>query len=539
MTSSITAIIPAGGRPTNKIISNTTLPDAMLPINGKPVVGYILEDLLSRQINKAIVAVSAEDTFVEPYVTKKFGAKMDIVILKDEAPYRGLGHVIYRAAERISETDSILVYLGDTIYRGPLDFTKDFVVTSHEYDHPAQWCLIEDDGTTQCYYNKPKEYSGNGQALVGVYYFADGSLLKSTTANIEKEYDRYELHHALEAYPKNFELITAEGWYDCGNIENYYRAKIDFLKTRSFNKIFYNDLYGSITKTGEKREKLEDEINWYKNVPAELKVFSPRLLDYKIDEKHIEYTLEYYGYQSLADYYLFNHLDESVWKLIISRLFEIVELHKKYQTKIPFSNFDDIYRSKTLSRINHLKVDPYWADLFASETVTINNKAYIGWPYYEKNLQRIVNEIYEKSDMGFLHGDLCLSNILFDPQSRIFKFIDPRGSFGTTSVYGDIQYDIAKLKHSFCGYYDFIVSDLFQVSDTPIGFNYTTFHEIEHDKIADHFQKQLKRYNYNEAVINAIEALLFISMIPLHSDNKDRQKAMFITGIKLLNQIVL
>lgn len=537
--SRIIAIIPAGGRPTNNILRHTNLPDTMLPINGKPLIGYILEDLLNRGITNGIIAIHPDDQHTEQYVTKKFGSKITLNVIRDSGPHRGLGHTIYQALKNTKQTDGVLIYLGDTVYRGPLDFSEDFLVTSTEYEHASQWCLIEDDGNTQCYINKPKEYSGKGKALAGLYFFTDSDALKTTLAHIDESQAHHELYHTLDAYPCQFKLIPAEGWYDCGNIENYYRAKVDFLKIRSFNSVVYNDLYGSITKSSHKKEKLVDEINWYKNMPDELQIFSPRLISSSTTTDSASYTLEYYGYQSLADYFIFNHFDEKVWQLIIDRLFEIAGLFKKYTANVPFEFYDEIYQTKTLHRIENLCLDPFWGELFSAPSITINGEDYQGWPTFKEKLPALTQYLYQNSAMTFLHGDLHPANILFDPHSRIFKFIDPRGNFGESSIYGDHNYDLAKLRHSFSGRYDFIVSDLFEIEHDGLNFTYQTYHDTEHESIADYFDYALTRAGYDANIIKTIEALLFISMIPLHSDAPLRQRAMFVTGIKLLNSISL
>lgn len=537
--SHITAIIPAAGKPTNKILTHTNLPDTMLPINGKPVIGYILDDLLARHINTAIVILNTNDTQTETYIKKKYSAKLNLTTVYNTTPERGVGHSIHCALPHIHETSGILIYLGDTIYKGDLSFKTDFLTTTSDYESSDKWCFIERTESGDRFVHRPKDYAGTGLVLSGLYYFSNADVFLSTMTKLEQLHERFEISHILDSYPESFTLVPADNYYDCGNIENYYRAKIDFLKTRSFNTVIYNDLYGSITKTGEKKQKLEDEINWYKNIPQELQVFTPRLLDYSITDDRVEYSLEYYGYQSLADYFVFNHFDEKVWRLVIERLFDILELHKKYTTKIPFAFFDDMYRVKTLDRIDILKKDNFWQTLFETETVTINGSEYQGWPHFENKLSQIIESLHQESDMTFLHGDLCLSNILFDPNSRIFKFIDPRGSFGTVSVYGDIKYDLAKLRHSFSGRYDFIVSDLFMVEETLNDFSFDTFHDLEHTHIATYFDDTLTKHGYNLNSIRAIEALLFISMIPLHSDAPLRQRAMFLTGVQLLNQLEL
>jgi len=66
-----------------------------------------------------------------------------------------------------------------------------------------------------------------------------------------------------------------------------------------------------------------------------------------------------------------------------------------------------------------------------------------------------------------MHGDLCFCNILYDINSQAIKLLDPKGSFGKIGIYGDIKYDIAKLKHYVHGKYDFIINDLFHLKKPP------------------------------------------------------------------------
>jgi choline kinase len=535
--SRITAIIPAAGRPTNTILLHTNLPDTMLPINGKPVIGYILENLLERGIEKSVIALHADDRVTEEYVTKKFGTKLQLTIIRNDDYSRGLGHTIYQAVETVDAADQILIYLGDTVYHGPLEFEDDFVIVSDDYEQPNQWCFIENNGATQCYINKPKTYDGTGSVLVGIYFISDTPTFKNAIRAIDESVHLYELYEPLDRYPRQFKTVPAHGWYDCGNIENYYRAKVDFLRLRSFNTITYNDLYGSITKSSQKKDTLADEINWYKNTPHELKIFAPRLIDYTMSGDTYSYSLEYYGYQSLADYFIFNHFDERVWQIIIDRLFEILGLFTKYTTELPFTFFDDMYRIKTLGRIASLMDDTKWHQRFTAKEIFINGVPYQGWPTFAEKLPSLVEYLYKNSTMSFMHGDVHPSNILFDPHSRIFKFIDPRGNFGEQSVYGDHNYDIAKLRHGFSGRYDFIIGDLFETTETTQGYTYQTFHETAHEQVAEYFDTALKRAGHDLNIVRTIEALLFISMIPIHSNAPLRQQAMFLTGIKLLNSL--
>lgn len=132
---------------------------------------------------------------------------------------------------------------------------------------------------------------------------------------------------------------------------------------------------------------------------------------------------------------------------------------------------------------------------------------------------------------------MCLSNILYDVNSKSVKFIDPRGNFGKEIVYGDIKYDLAKLRHSFNGKYEFIISDLFKLTEiNSEKFILKIYSDNYHELIKNKFDDLLKKYKYDLNTIKLIEALLFISMIPLHDGKINRQKVMYLKSILLLNE---
>ena len=108
-----TAIIPAAGRSVNEILAHTNLPDTMLPINGKPVIGYIIEDLIARNITQVIVVLNRDDTKTENHIIKKFSSKLSISIVRNNKYERGVGYSVFCACCYIDKSSSsILVYLG-------------------------------------------------------------------------------------------------------------------------------------------------------------------------------------------------------------------------------------------------------------------------------------------------------------------------------------------------------------------------------------------------------------------------------------------
>ncbi|OAD84288.1 hypothetical protein ATN89_10965 [Comamonas thiooxydans] len=116
------------------------------------------------------------------------------------------------------------------------------------------------------------------------------------------------------------------------------------------------------------------------------------------------------------------------------------------------------------------------------------------------------------------------------------KIIDPRGlNFkNDLSIHGDQRYDLAKLAHSVIGLYDFIIAGRYSIAYDADGFEIIKF---DIDKRIDLIQKEFLKFDFmdGESVFNIfpLVVLLFISMLPLHADRPDRQKAMLLNAIRI------
>jgi hypothetical protein len=149
-----------------------------------------------------------------------------------------------------------------------------------------------------------------------------------------------------------------------------------------------------------------------------------------------------------------------------------------------------------------------------------------------EEVEAALPEIAGDRRQGIIHGDMCFSNILYDLRSGICKFIDPRGSFGQSGIYGDQKYDVAKLYHSVHGLYDFIVNDLFTVRVEGREVTLTVHRRQEHERVREVFESVFFP-DFDRRHVKMITALLFLSMPALHYDAPRRQLAMFATGMSL------
>jgi thiamine kinase-like enzyme len=168
--------------------------------------------------------------------------------------------------------------------------------------------------------------------------------------------------------------------------------------------------------------------------------------------------------------------------------------------------------------------------------VYINNKMLKSWKLLKQDIFNKIEDLYSENDNCFIHGDYCFSNLLYDINSGVLRLIDPRGVWGTTAN-GDFKYDIAKLRHSVVGDYDFIVNDLFFVEVSENGFIYEIHNNETQKKIKNYFDKKVAK-NFDLNSIKLIEGLLFLTMVPLHSNSEERQIVMLAKAIEILNNLV-
>tara|TARA_B100000929_G_C15177208_1_gene307400 strand:+ start:28 stop:474 length:447 start_codon:yes stop_codon:yes gene_type:complete len=148
----------------------------------------------------------------------------------------------------------------------------------------------------------------------------------------------------------------------------------------------------------------------------------------------------------------------------------------------------------------------------------------------------MVELLFNENDNCLIHGDLCFSNILYSFNNNQYKLIDPRGKWGTT-IFGDIKYDVAKLRHSIIGGYDSIDNGLFSIKYEESTINLTIYRPLIYTTISRKVDEWIsEKWDLNK--IKLIEGLLFISMLPLHQDNFKKQLAFYSIGIQRLNEVI-
>ena len=87
------------------------------------------------------------------------------------------------------------------------------------------------------------------------------------------------------------------------------------------------------------------------------------------------------------------------------------------------------------------------------------------------------------------------------------------------------------------GCFDTITNGLYSITyNEKKEINFSVFEPKNYQIICKELDDNIKK-NWNIDEIKMIEGLLFISMLPLHRDNFERQLVFFSIGIKRLNEI--
>lgn len=220
------AIIPVAGFGSRLKPHTYSIPKVLLNVGGKPIIGHIIDKLLSEGIKKATFVIGHLGELIKEYISNTYPElKTDFVEQKE---MKGLGHAIYTAIPTFDEKE-IFIILGDTVFDVNLKdvFKNKKTAIGVKYvDDPSRFgvAVVEDNRIIKVV-EKPKEPISK-QAIVGLYYIADSRLLvRCLNELIEKDIrtkGELQLTDALQLMIESgIEMTTflVEGWYDCGKPE--------------------------------------------------------------------------------------------------------------------------------------------------------------------------------------------------------------------------------------------------------------------------------------------------------------------------------
>lgn len=530
----VEVIILAAGDIRNKLPflePKSTCP-ALLPLNTKPLLNYIINFYQGKADNINVFVSEGHKQEVEKEVNpNKFKYNLYSVPRTN-----GVVETLKIALGYLSGTKDVIVNLVTTI---PTKFPElNEVQVSNELTPYPVGSSIAFNGNQIYFISKNEEYVKSGFPFTGIFRCKKNNL-EISIDRTEKYDDLLNVIKAMyNVNPIKFEKVD---WIDCGHEINYFSAKNKLISSRAFNKMEILSKEGIIKKKSDNKKKLFREYKYITMLPMDIKVFFPRIIDYYENEGRGIYEIEYYGYPNVSEYLLYWSLSDGHWHRMFSRFFYIFSKLREHKFSIGYETFRGFYWGKTAQRVEEFTEQLQGLE---SDTNWLLNKMVINntecKPYYQlkEKIEQKIESLYNEDDFCIMHGDFTFNNILYDLPTGIVRLIDQRGSFGEKAVgiYGDQKYDLAKLAHSVIGCYDYIVNDLYKIEHKNDQVTYSFLLRENYKLIKQLLINILKDLGYNLNDIYFIMGLLFLSMTPLHYDSPDRQKLMYLHGIRIINE---
>ena len=535
-------IIPSAKLVPEELQKLGKLPAIIYPINQKIAFDYIYDQYRNLQAKVDIICYENADK-VERRLRKVIGNEIKVRKLPE---LHDLGYTILYAIENIDEP--VVINFADTIVMDPIvDISGDAFFYQEDYMSETWTYFDEENGIVTHIYDKEAINEEIKKKLfVGVFKIIDTHDFRECLRNAvqQKNKKMNSFYHALELYSQKHPMkaVLTNNWFDIGHEDRYYNSKLE-VRAREFNHITIDKNRGILKKTSDDKDKFIGEIKWYLKLPADVEYVRPRIFNYSTSYINPYVSMEYYAYHTVHELFLYGDLTLQQWIDIFNRIRFVCDDFKRYTVQDDNIRpaLEEMYLTKTLQRFEKMKKDERFITFFESPIV-VNGVRYLPLNEIIIALEKAIPAmLYDVDTFNIIHGDLCFANIMVDSNFSFIKVIDPRGKFGTYDIYGDFRYELAKLFHSVDGKYDFIIKDLFdldynseaacinyRIQDRKRDFN---LYKVFLDTFSAEVGEDLKK-------IELIEALLFLSMIPLHGESIRHQMVMLGTGLEILNRVI-
>ena len=305
---------------------------------------------------------------------------------------------------------------------------------------------------------KPEDETAVCGNVPGIYFYKE----LPDFSKIPENYHNYDyLEFIAEFYSEDTELCSVGTslieFRDREKFKEYYTKDSEEPSIpRFFNTLNIDREKKTLTKTctnPEYAHLIIKEQNWYGKVKQAGFDGVPKVIggSNTSDNSKASITMELLeGYETASEYSR-GKSQEEIKKMIEKIIEKAEELHK-HTCPVEFidvqEDYEEEFINKVFRRCDSIKDMLINYDreklgrlLAKACSVLYHSKCKIG--------------IMPNTTYSLIHGDLNGSNVMYNPKTEDVKFIDPRGYFGKTKVYGPEEYDFAKILYFISGYDSF------------------------------------------------------------------------------------
>jgi glucose-1-phosphate thymidylyltransferase len=232
-------IIPVAGTGTKLRPHTYTQPKALIPIGGKPILAYIIDEMIEAGIDKFIFIVGYLGDKIKDYVSRKYP---NIKAVFAEQPSReGTGHAVWHARNYVDPNEPVFIALGDSVFdvnMKEMVLSTSSLICVKKVDDPRGFGVaeIEEEGTILRLVEKPQIPKSN-MALAGLYKVNESkALFEALDYNIRNHVvtkGEIQLTDALMRMIEQgiqFKAYRVTNWFDCGRKESLLETNAMLLR---------------------------------------------------------------------------------------------------------------------------------------------------------------------------------------------------------------------------------------------------------------------------------------------------------------------
>ena len=219
-------IIPLAGKGTRLRPHTHTTPKPMLKIAGKPVMAYILEELVRLGNVEQVVYITGHlKEKVEEYTRKNFDLP---AVFVEQTVQDGTAGAVALARDYVDQP--VLIIFVDTIFDADLSVVKDSrddgIIWVKEVEDYQRFGVVvtNESGHMTKIIEKPKTPISK-RANIGLYYIRNWKLLYEGIAHTLKQPKNKGEYYLTDAFQymidkgAKIRVIDVEGWYDAGKLD--------------------------------------------------------------------------------------------------------------------------------------------------------------------------------------------------------------------------------------------------------------------------------------------------------------------------------
>jgi glucose-1-phosphate thymidylyltransferase len=237
----VKVIIPLAGKGTRLRPHTYVTPKPLLPVGGRPVMSYILDDLKELGVDEIVFITGYLGERIEEYIGAEY-PDIRAHYVPQEVQNGTAGAV--RLAEPYVDSDVLIIFV-DTIFDADLSLIRRLpeelagIIWAKEVEDYQRFGVIvtDDDGNMKRIVEKPRDPISK-LANIGLYYIRDWQLLfegiRRTMAGPLGQGEEYYLTDAFQYMIDRGAKIRVEavaGWYDCGQAETLISTNRHLLET--------------------------------------------------------------------------------------------------------------------------------------------------------------------------------------------------------------------------------------------------------------------------------------------------------------------